>query len=73
MDDHDTHENDEEIDQGYVDQLEEELLETEAFIHKKGLTEELDKWRESDERDQDIEEYEKAVEEEADELDPEDI
>ena len=60
--------------QGYVEAMERQIEELEAFIHKKGLDEELDEWRDDPESmEADIKEYEKHVYDESGDINMEDI
>ncbi|HII65176.1 TPA: hypothetical protein HA295_00180 [Candidatus Woesearchaeota archaeon] len=54
--------------EGQQDALQKEIFDLEAFIHKNGLDEALERWRESADYEDDLKEYESYVQEEADEM-----
>lgn len=58
---------------GYEDALEKEIFELEAFIHKKGLDKQLILWRKSADYADDLHDYERYVEEEAEKIDAENV
>ena len=49
--------------------LEQELSELYAFIHKKGLQKQLELWRKGADHEDDLKEYEKYAEEQAERID----
>jgi hypothetical protein len=56
---------------GYEDALEQELFEIEAFLHKKGLTKQLELWRKSADYEDDLKDYERFIAQEAERMDSE--